>query len=235
MNAPRIKRFYKAVSVGEESGRFQVLLDGKKARTRDKNPLAAPAKALAEALAAEWDAQADFIDQNAMPLTGILSTGIDGGEDAAEKWRDEILDYLKSDLICYRAIEPAALVRRQTESWDGYIEFMRAEFGAALIVTSGVVAVDQPQIAVDAVDKALSAQLPEILFALRLATAITGSAAMALALWRNAFAPEDIFEASRVDERFQEERWGEDDEAKARENRLRAEFMSVSRFLALLN
>lgn len=235
MNAPRIKRFYKTVSVEEESGRFQVLLDGRKARTRGKNPLAAPAKALAGALAAEWDAQADYIDQNAMPLTGILSTGIDGGDEAAGQWRSEIVGYLKSDLICYRATEPAALVRRQAESWDGYIEFMCAEFGAALVATSGVIAVDQPQMAVDAVDKALSAQSPETLFALRLAAAIAGSAAMALALWRSAFPPEEIFEASRVDERFQEERWGEDGEAKARENRMRAEFMAISRFLRLLD
>jgi chaperone required for assembly of F1-ATPase len=84
------------------------------------------------------------------------------------------------------------------------------------------------------VRKALSEQSPETLFALRLATAITGSAVLALALWRRAFPPGEIFEASRIDERFQEERWGVDDEAKAREDRMRAEFMSVSRFLRML-
>lgn len=232
--APRIKRFYKEASLKEEGGRFYVCLDDRNARTRAKQPLSTPSTALAEALVDEWNAQEEFIDQGAMPLTGILSAAIDGEDEAADKWRNEILEYLKSDLVCYRAEEPAELAERQRDVWDPYLDYMRQEFGAALVVTSGVVAVPQPEIAVDAVRKSLEAENPETLFALRLATAITGSAALALALWRGDFPPDDIFEASRVDERFQEARWGVDDEAKEREDRMRAEFLAVSRFLTLL-
>lgn len=236
MNSSRgIKRFYTDVSLDEAGGRFEIRLDGKRARTRAKNPLSAPTKPLGEAVAAEWDAQEDRIDQSAMPLTCILSAAIDGEESAAEKWRSEILAYLGSDLVCYRAEEPAALAERQAEVWSPYLDYVRSEFGAPLVTTSGIVAVAQPEIATGAVRKALEDEAPETLFALRLATAIAGSAVLALALWRGAFAPEDVFEASRVDEHFQEERWGVDEEAKAREDRMRAEFLSVSRFLALLS
>ncbi|WP_425408826.1 ATP12 family chaperone protein [Hyphococcus sp.] len=233
-SAPPIKPFYKDVSLEKIHGRFHLMLDGRNARTKAKNPLSAPTESLGAALADEWAAQEKIIDQNAMPLTGILSTAIDGGEEAGEMWRNEILEYLNSDLVCYRAETPAALVDRQAAAWDPYLDFLRDDLGAALISTSGIVAVAQPGIAAEAVRNALLGAAPETLFALRLATAITGSAAMALALWRGAYPADDVFEASRVDERFQEERWGADEEAKAREARMRDEFISIGRFFSLM-
>jgi chaperone required for assembly of F1-ATPase len=230
----RIKRFYEAVSVKAEGETFTVLLDGRQAKTQMQKPLTATTLRLAQAVAAEWDAQGDFIERATMPLSGMLMASIDGGEDGAEQRRQEVLDYFGSDLVCYRAEKPEALVQRQCAAWDPYIEWLRVEFGAALETTSGVVAIAQPAAAITAIRRALDGHTAETLFALRAATAITGSAALSLALWKNYCGAEEIFEASRVDERFQEDRWGVDEEAKAREDRLCDEFLTAGRFLSLL-
>ncbi|WP_165793884.1 ATP12 family chaperone protein [Hyphococcus luteus] len=231
----RPKRFYKEVAVVEHEGRHGVALDGRKTKTRGRNVLAAPTPALAEAVAAEWDLQGEHIDRTTMPLTAMLSAAIDGGEEDLQAWREEIVKYLGSDLVCYRADAPAVLAERQAAIWDPYIEFMRREFGAILVTTAGIVAVPQADASFSAVRGALAKETPETLFGLQIAAAIAGSAVLALALWKGEETAESVFEASRVDERFQEEKWGVDEEAKARENRLRADFLKAAEFLALLD
>lgn len=228
------KRFYQEVSIIPHEGRHAIALDGRLAKTMGRSILSAPTEAAAEAIAAEWAGQGEHIDRASMPLTGMLSASIDGGAEDADAWREEIVKYLGSDLVCYRAEEPQALAERQAASWDAYVEFMRAEFGAILVTTAGVMAVPQADASLAAVRAALADISPETLFALQIATAISGSAVLALALWKRFDEPEAIFEASRIDEGFQEERWGVDEEAKAREDRLKTDFLTVARFLRLL-
>lgn len=232
--AARPKRFYKDVCVVAHEGRHAVALDGRIAKTVDRKALSAPTLALAEAVAREWAGQGERIDRASMPLTAMLSAALDTGEAGADEWREEIVGYLGTDLVCYRAESPQALAERQAHVWNPYVEFMRRAFGAILMTTAGIVAVPQPDASLGAVRAALSKETPETLFALRIATAISGSAALALALWKGEAGAEALFEASRVDERFQEERWGADEEAKAREERLRADFLKAAEFLALL-
>lgn len=229
----RPKRFYKDVSVVPHEGRYAIALDGRMAKTMCRHVLSAPWEALAGAVAAEWAAQGEHIDRATMPLTGMLSASVDGGVGEAEQWREEIVKYLGSDLVCYRAGEPEKLAARQAAVWDPYVEFLRAEFGAILVTTSGIIAVPQADASLVAIRSALTKAAPETLFALQIATAIAGSAVLALALWKDFDDAETIFDASRVDERFQEEQWGVDEEAKTREERLKADFLAVARFLAL--
>ena len=228
------KRFYKDVGAIAHEGRHAITLDGRMAKTMGRQVLSAPTEALADAIVDEWAGQGEHIDRLSMPLTGILSAAIDGDESEIENWRAEIVKYMGSDLVCYRAEAPQALAERQAEIWDPYVEFMRAKFGAILITTAGIIAVPQADASVAAVRQALEKETPETVFALQIATAIAGSAVLALAAWKDFASPEDVFEASRVDERFQEERWGVDDEAHAREKGLKADFLTAQRFLSLL-
>jgi len=230
----RPKRFYKEVTVVDHEGRHAIALDGRMAKTMGRNVLSAPGLALANAIVAEWAGQGEHIERATMPLTGLLSASIDRSEADVEHWREEIVKYLGSDLVCYRAGEPEKLAVRQATVWDPFVEFLRVEFGAILVTTSGIMAVPQADASSTAVRSALTKVSPETLFALQIATAIAGSAVLALALWKELDDAETIFEASRVDERFQEEQWGVDEEAKAREERLKADFLTVARFLALL-
>lgn len=233
-NSRQIKRFYDAVSFCAKSDRYVILLDGRTAQTPKRNPLSSPSEKLALAVAEEWDSQQSTINRSSMPLTGILSAAIDGGEAVLSECRQDVINYLGSDLLCYRADAPRALVSRQAEQWDPFIHWFNEAFGQTLIVTTGIVAVQQSDATLRVVDDALIHETTEAIHALRIATALSGSAVLALALWKSAFDKNEIFNASRVDEQFQAERWGADEEALLREDRLRREFLSIAQFMALL-
>lgn len=227
-------RFYKDVSFKAVDDGYAILLDGRTARTRGQYPLIAPTKPLSEAVAEEWRAQADHIDQETMQLTALLSAAIDGAKTSAGGWVEDILAYLQSDLVCYRAETPGALVEKQQAVWDPYLVWLHREFGAVLVTTMGIVAVDQPDAAVATIRDTFSGLPAPVLYGVKTAAEISGSAVLALALWKRAFDPDAIFEASRLDERFQEQRWGVDAEAKLREERLHSEFSAVASFLGYL-
>ena len=108
------RRFFHAAGVAARDG-FSVVLDGKPVRSPGGRPLAAPSRQLAEALAAEWEAQRDVIDPAQMPLTRLANVIIDGVADASESVATEIAKYLNSDLLCYRAEEPHALIEREAQ------------------------------------------------------------------------------------------------------------------------
>jgi chaperone required for assembly of F1-ATPase len=230
----RIKRIYKDVAVKPQGAGYCVTLDGREARTLTRAALAAPSENLAAAIAAEWAAQGEFIDRQTMPLTALLSAAIDAGETGAAEWRAEILNYLGSDLVCYRAETPAALTARQSQVWDPYIGWLGEEFGARLAVTQGVTAIAQPGEAITQVARVLEAPAVFTLFGIYTATKISGSAVLALALWKDAWPADDIFAASRLDEHFQEQKWGADTEAKAREQQLQKDFAAVAEFMRLM-
>ncbi|GJL95201.1 MAG: ATPase [Hyphococcus sp.] len=231
----KVKRFYKTVSVQPEGDGFAVCLDGRTVRTQRHVPLLAPIRQLAEEIVKEWEAQNEHIDRESMKLTALLSGALDGVENGdTGQWTEDTLKYLQSDLLCYRADEPAGLVKRQAEIWQPYLDWLQDEFDAPLIVTQTLLAKAQPSKSVDAVESQLKVMSPSVLFAVKVATAITGSAVLALAAWKGAFPIVDIFNASQVDEHFQQERWGVDDEARLREDAMRAEFLKVAEFFQLL-
>ena len=119
---PLPKRFYKSVTVTEQLG---IALDGRSVKTPLKAPLVLPTRALAEAVAAEWDAQIEVINPHAMPLTKLANTAIDRAIAEKSKITAEILEFAGSDMVCYRAESPAGLVLRQTTHWDPIIAWAK--------------------------------------------------------------------------------------------------------------
>ena len=117
------KRFYEQATVDAENA---VLLDGKPVRTPARRLLAAPDAALAQAIADEWNAQTAMIDPATMPLTRLANAIIDGVAEAPQPVADEIARYLASDMVFYRAGEPASLVEWQARHWDPVLAFARA-------------------------------------------------------------------------------------------------------------
>jgi chaperone required for assembly of F1-ATPase len=208
---PLRNRFYKTTGVIEENGGFTVALDGKPVRTPGRRPLAAPVGALAEAMAAEWDAQVELIDPMTMPLTRLAHSVIDGVADNMPAVSDDIAKYFGSDLLFYRAGFPDALVVRQGEHWDPMLRWAADEHGAHFILTEGVMHVRQP----DAAIAALRALLPQDAWrvaALHVITTITGSALLAVGLKEGVRTPEQIWAAAHVDEDWNAEKWGADEE-----------------------
>src|ERR1700691_4803463 len=140
------RRFYETVNSAAAAGGggFEVLLDGKPARTPAGRILAAPSAPLAQAIAAEWQAQGEAINPASMPLTRLANSIIDGVSDRADAVAAEVKKYLASDLICYRATSPQNLVKRQAQHWDPIVSWDEAALGARFLVTDGVVHIAQP-------------------------------------------------------------------------------------------
>lgn len=233
MKKPLAKRFYKDVSVGDAAP-FQILLDGRPIKTPKKRPLALPARALAEAIAEEWRAQAEFIDPTRMPLTRFANTAIDAVADTLDAVANDIIAYANSDLVCYRAVTPEELVERQAEHWDPIVAWANETLGGEFHVVSGVMHVAQLEASLAAVSKALQPHDAFRLTGLHVLTTLTGSALIALALGRDWLSADAAWKAAHVDEDYQISLWGEDAEAAARRRGRRAEFDSANRFLTLL-
>jgi chaperone required for assembly of F1-ATPase len=228
------KRFYKAAEVEERDGAFQLVLDGRPARTPAKNPVAAPTRALGDALAEEWNRQGAEIDPAAMPLTRIVNSAIDGVAPRPEAVIADIARYARSDLVCYRAGEPDRLVAAQAAAWDPILAWAREALRAQFFLSEGVVYVDQPDAAVDAVRARLDeVASPFALAALHVMTTLTGSVLIALAHAAGRLDIEAAWAAAHVDERYQESLWGEDEEAMLRRAGRESEFRAASRIYAL--
>ena len=230
----RVKRFYKHATVTEVERGFGVALDGKPVRTPAKFVLAVPTRALAEAIAAEWQAQGERVDARTLPLTRLASIARDLVAPRRSAVVAEIAKYAGTDLVCYRAEEPAELRRRQHATWQPHIDWATERYGAPLHVTSGVVPVTQPEATLAAYVKAIEAYDTHRLAALHLATAALGSLVLALALVEGRIDAEAAFAAAQLDESFQIERWGEDPEQTRRRAGLREDVALAARFVALL-
>jgi chaperone required for assembly of F1-ATPase len=204
------KRFYNRAATVREDGNYAVRLDDKPVRTPAGRSLAAPTAALAEALAAEWNAQRDVIDPARMPLTRLANAIIDGVADRPGPVADGVAKYLASDLVCYRAASPRGLAERQAQHWDPILAFARDALGAHLLLGEGVVHVAQPEPALAAARAAIPHD-PWRLGAVHTLTTLTGSALIALALARGQLTADEAWTAAHVDEDWNMEQWGRDE------------------------
>ncbi len=230
------KRFYGRAHVAEmgDGSESQLLLDGKPVKTPARRALAVPTRPLADAIAAEWDAQKDVIDPASMPLTRLANAAIDGVRDATAPVTDEVAEYLGTDLLCYRADAPAGLVEKQSAAWDPVLVWAREQFGARFMLAQGVVHVAQARETIAAVRAAIPAD-PWRLAAVSSITTLTGSALLALALAHNAIEPGAAWAAAHVDEDWQMSQWGKDDLALERRAFREAEFRAAVMMLNLTN
>jgi chaperone required for assembly of F1-ATPase len=225
------RRFYdKATTVALADG-HAVRLDGKPVRTPARRVLAAPTLALAEAIAAEWQAQQDVIDPAKMPLTRLANAIIDGVADAPQPVADEIAKYLASDLVFYRAGSPPGLVERQARHWDSILDWARQGLGAEFKLGEGVVYAAQPQASLAAARAAIPDE-PWRLGAVHAITTLTGSALIALAMARGALSADAAWQAAHVDEDWNIAQWGRDEMAMARRDFRSAEFQAAATVLA---
>jgi chaperone required for assembly of F1-ATPase len=206
------KRFYTSASVRETPEGFAVLLDDRPVRTPSRNVLAAPAREIAETMAAEWEAQRDVINPLTMPLTRLANSIIDGVTGRVDPVVEDIAKYLETDLLFYRAGHPDALVARETAHWDRVLFWAAETLEARFIVTEDIVHVRQPAQAVAAARKALPSD-PWVVGALHVVTTLTGSVLLALALMAGRLDADEVWAAAHVDEDWNSEQWGVDEEA----------------------
>ena len=203
------RRFYQRAEVEDADGEFRIVLDGRPVKTPARRTLAAPTRALAQALVAEWEAQRDVIDPAKMPLTRLANTIIDGVTDAPSAVAAEVNRYLACDLVFYRAPGPAGLVAWQTEAWDPVLAWVRETLGARFVLAEGIAFVAQPPHALTAASSAIPTD-PWRLGAMHAITTLTGSALIAIALSRGALSVDAAWAAAHVDEDWNMKFWGRD-------------------------
>ena len=212
---PRRKRFYAKAGVVEEAGGFAITLDDKPVRTPSGRSLAIPTREIADATAAEWEAQQEIIDPLTMPLTRFANSVVEGVAGRVEAVAEDIAKYFRSDLLFYRAGHPEGLVAREAKHWDPVLFWAAEALGAHFILAEGIVHVRQPDSAVAAARAALPDD-PWSIAALHVITTLTGSALLALALMRGVLDEDQVWLAAHVDEDWNIEQWGVDEEVAAR-------------------
>ena len=230
----RIKRFYKTAAANPGDAGFEILLDGRRAKTPAGSVMVLPTKAAGELVAAEWDAQVDWINFGEMPASRHAFTAIDRVSKARAETAAEVARFAGSDLLCYLAEDPTALVERQQANWGPVLDWAEDELGLLFVRASGVVYQSQPPETLHKVE-AMAAELDDYgLAGLAWAAALFGSAVLALALQRRRLSGQEAFDLSRLDETFQQEQWGVDEEAAERAERMRGEALMLERWFAAL-
>ncbi len=231
-----MKRFYASVAVEAQEGGHALLLDGKPVKTPAGRPLRAPTSALAEAVAAEWAGQGTRIEPGTMPLTQLLNTALDRLADPALRAATaaEIAAYAETDLVCFHAIEPPELAMRQAAAWQPVRAWLAERHGAALAVSRDLRVPDHPPGALERIAAVVAGADNYRLAGLAVATGALGSVVLGLALADGHLTAEAAWRAAVLDDLYQIEKWGEDQEARQRLDALRGDVDAAERFLRRL-
>ena len=230
-NLPR--RFYKQVEVGECDAGFDIRLDGRIVKTPLKRAFAVPSRGMADAIAGEWQAQETHIDPSSMIVTRLANTAVDRVRGDEARIVAELTDFAASDLVCYRAGTPDPLVARQAMHWDPVLEWIRQTLKAQFICVEGIVHHAQPDSSLAAVSKALATEDEFRLTAIHNMTTLTGSVLIAMMTAAGRLSAQDAWAAAHVDEDWQIEQWGSDEEAEAHRAQRKRDFDMTMQFMQM--
>jgi len=228
------KRVYARADISAAGRGHAIHLDAKPIKTPGGRVLAVPTAALAEAVAAEWNAQGEVVIPATMPLTQLVSTALDRVEPERAHIIAELMKYAGTDLLCYRAEIPVDLAERQTREWQPLLDWATLALDAPLLTTTAMLAIHQPPNALAALKRILEHADPWRLTAVQSATAVMGSLILALALAEGRLTAEQAFALSQLDETYQIEQWGQDEEAAERRAELRRDIAAAAHLLELL-
>jgi chaperone required for assembly of F1-ATPase len=229
----KMRRFWREAGVMSVAGGFEVRLDGRPVRTPAKAPLVVPGAALANAIAAEWDAQDEAVKPLTMPLTRLANSAVDTVAVEHAAVAERVAAYGGTDLVCYRAEAPDGLVARQAAAWDPLVDWAAVALAAPLTIGTGVVYIAQPDASLDALTRVVSALDFWDLAALHELVALSGSLVIGLAAIRTDRPREALWAASRVDEDWQQDLWGVDEEAAELAAVKARAFLDAARFFDL--
>ncbi|MBF9059295.1 ATPase [Rhodobacterales bacterium HKCCSP123] len=229
----KAKRFWKEVSVAETEGGFGVHLDTRRVMTPGKLPLTLPTRPMAEAVAAEWAAQEGEIQPLTMPVTRAANSAVERVTPQHAQVAAMLAAYAETDLTCHRAETPEALAQRQAEAWDPLLDWAADRFGARLLATAGILPVTQPPASLAALKAHVDRFDAFHLTAFHDLVTISGSLVIGLAVAHNHLDPDAAWSLSRIDEDWQIEQWGRDEEAEAAAAVKRGDFLQAKTFWRL--
>jgi chaperone required for assembly of F1-ATPase len=230
-----MRRFWTAVERKPIDGGWAVELDGRPLRTPARVALVVPSEKLADAIVEEWRAVDGDVDPRSMPLTGLANAAIDRVAPDPAAFAAGLSRYAEADLACYRADSQSGLIERQAVAWDALLQWARRRYDVDFAVTTGITHVAQPPATVERLGHEVATLGPFELAALSPLVTIGGSLVAALAVLDGGLTAEDAWTAVTVDDEWQAERWGSDEEAAQALANRRRDFLAAARFLDLLD
>lgn len=234
MSEWKAKVFWKSTDVVEKDNAYSVTLDGRPIKTPGKAALAVPTRALAQAMAEEWAAQTDEIRPDTMPLTKSANSAVDKVSVQFDEVADMLANYAGTDLLCYRATSPSELMARQSEKWDPLLDWCATRYDAPLTPVAGVMFQSQPAQSLARLKDQVHAMDNFTLTGFHELVTLSGSLVLGLAVLENHVTPEDAWALSRLDELYQQEQWGVDEEAEEMADVKKHAFIHGKRFCDLL-
>ncbi|MEQ8368508.1 MAG: ATP12 family protein [Roseicyclus sp.] len=229
----KAKRFWKTASVAEADGGYGIMLDARSLKTPGKKSLILPTRRMAEAIAVEWNAQGEDIQPLTMPVTRAANSAIERVAPQKTEVANMLAAYAETDLLSHRATDPVSLQERQAQAWDPLLDWAAETYGARLYVIEGIIAVKQPPESLKALSYLLHSFDSFHLTALHDLVAMSGSLILGLAVSQGRLDPDEAWRISRIDEEWQIEQWGRDEEADANASLKRDQFLQAHQFWRL--
>ncbi len=230
-----MKKFWKIVQVKKKSiNSYEILLDDKILRTPLKKKLIISNAKIAEEIYKEWNQDTNFIDTDNMIFYGIISTSIDKIYINRKLYIDDMLHFIDTDLICYRAENPDDLVRLQSKNWDPIISKVEKYINNKIAVFNGIMPVGQNKVIKNTITKSLTKFSDLEISVMHRITNITGSIFLALCVLKNDIIKKDVFELSYLDELWQAQNWGYEEEASRNRKKIKNELNRIVYFLDCL-
>ena len=231
-----MKRFYKNVIVAPQDGGYAVLLDGRPIRTQGGGkPQIVPSEALAHRLAEEWEDQGETIDPARFVARDMADHAIDTIAPDPAAVAEKLLAYAETDTLCYRADPDEAFWHRQQEVWEPLVLALEQREGVRLERVCGIVHRPLKRETLDRLRARLAAMDPFRLAALENLTALAASLTIGLAALEPEADADALWDAANLEEDWQIERWGKDEEAAERRAHRRDSFLAARDFARALD
>lgn len=230
-----MRRVYERVEVVSHNNGYAIQLDRHLLKSPAGNDLCFFERSLADAIAAEWDAQERTINTSMMPITSYATTLVDRVTQSRDEMATDLLAFAVTDTLCHRVDKPADLVRRQQEAWQPWLDWAAAEFDAPLAHTADIFAPPQPAASLRKLSEVISAMDNARFLAAFTIAASTGSLILALAMVNGQLDADQVTDAALLEEQYRLDSWGDDEEANERMRAIRGELRNTQRFVALLN
>jgi chaperone required for assembly of F1-ATPase len=222
------------IAYGATGITYGVALDGRPLRTPARAALAVPTRALAEAIAAEWNAQGEEIQPRTMPLTGLSNAAIDRVAPDLIPFADGLSVFAENELLAYRAEHPPVLVAHQAAHWDPWLAWARARYDVDFTLVAGIIHLAQPPATLARLGAAYRGFDAFHLAALNPVVTISGSAVIGLAVAQGAMDADEAWTIGHLDELWQAEQWGKDPLAEAGHKERRDDLAAAVAMLRLI-
>ena len=229
-----MKRFYENAAVISLAEGFSVELDGREVKTPEKRSNYSPTKAMADVICAEWNAQGDKVIPDSMPIAKMQNTAIDRVDARRDDLIAELVKYAGTDLLCYHSEFPQDLAERQMKVWQPLLDWVAKNHDVTLKVTMGILHVEQEAVQLEKIGEILQSLDSFSLTAFYTITTLCRSVSIALNVFGGNITVDQAWAAAQLDDNYQIEQWGIDDEAKIRQDNMKAELDAAALFLDLI-